>query len=390
MTGPITLPGGVRMAGDNLRMAAKAREGGEAEDFMCILGDCETAATKDLEDTTEDRDPAAAGEAQPASPARIDVATPLLTLLPQAIPSQPVAVMQSGTQAVSTAPALLAITMLNGFKADDPDSALSAADLETSPQAAAGYETGAPPEKNAALPNVRAFAPKAADETVTGNPKPSDAEAPSSRKDEMPLPVAPAARSPEQSTSVPPQPASPAAQILTRIAELAAPPEERPSLARSAPLTSAGTPDLAHSPSLRTLRIRLEPETLGEVEVTLRQTVKGVKVEILVAHSTTAETLARDLSLLEDKLSGLLGTSAAAAAVSISLQAGSPPEPRTVPGLPQGFTAAGPETGTAGGGSAGQRESRPQGNETPSHLDRTRPDEEEVAMRSPVRIGRVV
>jgi len=378
------------MAGDNLRMAAKAREGGEAEEFMCTLDDCETAETKDLEDTTEDGDPAAAGEAQPASPARIEVATPLLTLLPQAIPPQPVPTMQSGTPAVSTAPALLAITALQRFKADDHDSALSAADLKTSPQAGAGDDTAAPPEKNAALPSVRAFAPMAADETVTGNPQPSDAEVPASRKDEKPLPVAPAARSPEQGASVPPQPASPAAQILTRITELAATAEGRATPARSVPLPAARTPDLAHSPSFRTLRIRLEPESLGQVEVTLRQTAKGVKVEIQVAHSTTAETLLLDLSLLEDKLSGLLGTSAATAAVSISLQTGSAPESRTAPGLAQSFTAAGPETGAAGGGWAGQRESRPQGNETPSHLNRTRPDEDEVAMRGPARMGRVV
>lgn len=390
MTAPITLPGGARMAGDNLRMASKARESGEAEDFMCILGDCETAGTKDLKDTTEDRDPAAAGDAQPASPTRIEVATPLLTLLPQAIPPQPVPTMQSGTPAVSTAPALLAITALQGFNADDHDSALSAADLKTSPQAGAGDDTAAPTEKNANLESVKAFASMAAVETVGGSPKPSDAERLQARKDDTPLPVGPAARSPEPGSGAPLPPASPAAQILTRIAELTAPPEERATLARSAPLTSAGTADPAQTPSLRTLRIRLEPESLGEVEVTLRQTANGVRVEIQVAHNTAAETLIRDLSLLEDKLSGLLGTSAATAAVSISLQAGSAPEPRTVSGTPQSFTAAGPETGAAGGGSAGQRESRPQGNETPSHLNRTRPDEDEVAMRGPAHIGRVV
>lgn len=389
MTAPITLPGGTRMAGDNLRMASKARESGEAEDFMCILGDCETAETKDLEDTTKDRDPAAAGDAQPASPARIEVATPLLTLLPQAIPPQPVPTMQSGTPAVSTAPALLAITALQGFKADDLDGPPLAADLKTSPQAGAGDDTAAPTEKNADLVSVKAFASMPV-ETVGGSPNPRDTERPQARKDDTPLPVDPAARSPEPGSGAPLPPASPAAQILTRIAELTAPPEERATLARSAPLTSAGTADPAQTPSLRTLRIRLEPESLGEVEVTLRQTAKGVKVEIQVAHSTTAETLLLDLSLLEDKLSGLLGTSAATAAVSISLQAGSAPEPRTAPGTSQSFTAAGPETGAAGGGSAGQRESRPQGNETPSHLNRTRPDEDEVAMRGPARMGRVV
>ena len=390
MTAPITLPEGTRMAGNSPRTSIKTEEGGEAEGFRCILDACEAPENRCLTDITEDRDPAGPADAQTANPAWVELSSPPLPLQSQTMPLQIMQSPQPDTQAVSAAPAILAITALQRSKMDDVKGMPVAADIKIPTQPETAEAIIDPNDQDADLSNMTALPPIERHSAILGDRGPRDAERLQTQKDETPLAVSPAARNPDQSVGAPPAPASPAAQILTRIAELPNTADEQANVAQSAPLGAASTPTLPQGTAVRTLRIRLEPESLGEVEVSLRQTAGGMRVEIHVTQSTTAETLARDLGLLEDKLSALLGTSAATAAVSISLQSGSLLDTRPTSGTPQNFTQAGVEAGAPGGGSAGQRESRPEGHETPLKLNRMGTDEEEATMRSPARTGRVV
>lgn len=387
MTAPITLPAAPRMTGSNPRMAAKAEEGGESEGFKGILDDCGAAGTVDLDGIAEDGDTAAADGTSPEKPVGVEL-TPLLSLQQSITPPQVAPAAQPGTQAVMTAPVLLAITALQACKTEDPEMPRSG-DLRTATTAGPADDPVAL-QDGTKISNLTVLASAEGDEAIMTDRKNSAPEGLETRRDEQPPTLSPAARSPDQGAVMPPPPASPAEQILTRIAEFTATAEGRAHEAQNASLSAASKPPLAQGSSVKTLRIRLEPESLGEVEVTLRQTAAGVRVEIQVAQSTTAETLARDLSLLEDKLSGLLGTSAATAAISISLQAGGPLDTRPTSGTSQGFPQAGPEAGAGGGGAAGQRESRPEAYEAPVKLNRTGQDEEDTAIRSSARTGRVV
>lgn len=56
----------------------------------------------------------------------------------------------------------------------------------------------------------------------------------------------------------------------------------------------------------KTLRIRLQPESLGDVEVILRKTAASVKIRIAVDSEETAQVLQRDTGLLHDRLRSLL------------------------------------------------------------------------------------
>jgi hypothetical protein len=56
------------------------------------------------------------------------------------------------------------------------------------------------------------------------------------------------------------------------------------------------------------LRFMLQPESLGDVEVTLRQIGQDTKVTISVMAGAAAEAVSRDMVLLEDRLGLLLGS----------------------------------------------------------------------------------
>ena len=56
----------------------------------------------------------------------------------------------------------------------------------------------------------------------------------------------------------------------------------------------------------KTLRIRLQPESLGDVEIVLRKVAAGIKIRIAVDSEETAQVLQRDTGLLHDRLRSLL------------------------------------------------------------------------------------
>ena len=112
----------------------------------------------------------------------------------------------------------------------------------------------------------------------------------------------------------------PALQIISKISDLAARPSGAPpGLSAPQSVRVAGNEDVPR-PQLKALRIRLQPEELGEVEVTLRRVGQETKVLIAVTSKAAADQLSRDLSLLEDRLGGLLNPGATQT-VSVSLQA---------------------------------------------------------------------
>ncbi len=56
----------------------------------------------------------------------------------------------------------------------------------------------------------------------------------------------------------------------------------------------------------KTLRIRLQPESLGDVEIVLRKVAASIKIRIAVDSEETAQVLQRDTGLLHDRLRSLL------------------------------------------------------------------------------------
>ena len=144
------------------------------------------------------------------------------------------------------------------------------------------------------------------------SPTVSERERPSGVDDLRPLAAADG-----KTASLPDVP--PALQIISKLSELMERPSgDSPPLPAPQTLRMAGDQDLPR-PELRALRIRLQPEELGEVEVTLRRAGHETKVLIAVTSKAAAEQLSRDLTLLEDRLGSLL-TSGAVQTVSVSLQ----------------------------------------------------------------------
>jgi hypothetical protein len=73
---------------------------------------------------------------------------------------------------------------------------------------------------------------------------------------------------------------------------------------------------------IKILRIRLQPETLGDVEVTLRRAGGEVKIGLSVGSEATAATLRQDLGTLQERLiSSLLGDTTPVIEISVRDQA---------------------------------------------------------------------
>ena len=99
---------------------------------------------------------------------------------------------------------------------------------------------------------------------------------------------------------------------------------------------------------IKILRIRLQPETLGEVEVTLRRAGGEVKVGLSVGSEATAATLRQDLGTLQDRLiSSLLSETTPVIEISVRDQA-----LQTQGSYPSG-TGGGIGYGLAGGNDTG-------------------------------------
>jgi flagellar hook-length control protein FliK len=110
------------------------------------------------------------------------------------------------------------------------------------------------------------------------------------------------------SVSTPVQPmATPAQQIISGLTQQydRLEPIPAPELVRQA----AGTdPESLLRTEIKVLRLKLQPESLGDVDITLRRSGGEVKVGIAVSSELTAATLRQDLGLLQDRLiSSLLG-----------------------------------------------------------------------------------
>lgn len=71
---------------------------------------------------------------------------------------------------------------------------------------------------------------------------------------------------------------------------------------------------------IRLLRMKLRPEELGDVEVVLRSSDSGMKIQIFVSHESVVEGLSHELDLLGDRVASLLALKSPAAIV-ITVQA---------------------------------------------------------------------
>lgn len=144
----------------------------------------------------------------------------------------------------------------------------------------------------------------------------------------------------------------------------------------------ASSPEQSQMPSveIRTLRLKLKPEDLGEVDVTLRRSGSEMKIHISVTRKAAADALQNDLGLLEDRLGGvLLGGSSQPVTITIrspdaytpfgsQLDSGSPGNPPSTDGNGQA---------THGGGrpSSGKEDA-------PSRFKRQQTDEEDSHLRT--------
>jgi hypothetical protein len=180
--------------------------------------------------------------------------------------------------------------------------------------------------------------------------------------------------------------AAPALQILAHLtAQLA--PSPQPAAAAS-PAKPVRALDLPEAPGrVMSLRFTLQPEELGEVEVTLRRTGQETKVTIAVAATAAAESLGRDLTLLEDKLGSLLAAGPAQS-VTVTLQS---PDPQAAQAGQAGGGQGFGEAALAGGrGSGGNGRPEPEQPQAKLNMTRHEPDEDDPAPRTAAGRLRVV
>jgi hypothetical protein len=181
----------------------------------------------------------------------------------------------------------------------------------------------------------------------------------------------------------------PALQILSQIGNalsVDAGPRAEGTAARQIPPLF---PTMSPSSELRSIRFMLRPEDLGDVEVTLRRTGAETKVTIAVASRAVAETLSRDMSILEDRLGSLLAPGSGNA-VNVSMEIRDP-------GSSQGQHAEPPEgqgtsdSGPAGGHGFGRDgRSEPGSDQRPLTFARDELNEEDMAERPSAGSRRVV
>ena len=163
----------------------------------------------------------------------------------------------------------------------------------------------------------------------------------------------------------------PAQQIIAHLtAQLV--PSPQPATSAS-PARAVRTPESPGMPGgVMALRFTLQPEDLGEVEVTLRRAGQDTKVTISVAAAAAAETLGRDLTLLEDKLGALLAAGSAQS-VTVTLQS---PEPQAGQSWQGGSGQGSGEAALAGGRGSG-RDGRPEPEQPHAKLNMPRHDADE-------------
>jgi hypothetical protein len=179
---------------------------------------------------------------------------------------------------------------------------------------------------------------------------------------------------------------SPAVQIMSQITA-AMPPGQVQATAAS-PLQQAqfADPALASPSDVKALRIKLQPEELGEVEVTIRRAGLQTKVTITVAGKATAEALSMDKGFLEERL-GSLFTPGTANTVMVSMEireTGPAPDQSPQTGGGQGWSE------TAAGGRGFGRDGRPDHREHTLGMTGDEHETEDRSMRMAAGMGRVV
>ena len=181
----------------------------------------------------------------------------------------------------------------------------------------------------------------------------------------------------------------PAIQILSQISNALATNSGQAAAGSPVRQTLPLYPSMVQPSELKSIRFMLQPENLGDVEVTLRRTGPETKVTIAVANRAVAETLSRDMSILEDRLESLLAPGAANT-VNVSMEirdSGSPQEQHAEWREGRG-TADSALSGGHGSGREGKSE--PGSNNRPPALTRDELNEEDAAERPAAGTRRVV
>ena len=149
---------------------------------------------------------------------------------------------------------------------------------------------------------------------------------------------------------------------------------------------SAIPAEIQHTGVIRVLRMKLKPEALGEVDVTLRRSGTELRVEVNVAKQAAANAIQADIELLKERIGSLLH----------------PESPRSVHITVQpleGNTGAAPFDGSNAGSdhAAPNAFAQGQGGQPPSHKEEASSGfrgslrhEEDVPMRPVASVTRVV
>lgn len=77
--------------------------------------------------------------------------------------------------------------------------------------------------------------------------------------------------------------------------------------------------ELQQTGGIRVLRMKLSPEALGDVDVTMRRSRDGLRIEVTVANQAVTKALQADIEFLKARIGGLLH-SGSTGAVSIIVQ----------------------------------------------------------------------
>lgn len=127
--------------------------------------------------------------------------------------------------------------------------------------------------------------------------------------------------------------------------------------------------DVPDGAALKVLRMTLKPESLGEVEITIRRSVDEIRVHIQLSRQAAADELRGDLDQLNSRLGGLLPREMSPQ-ITISVR-----EPEVGLGQPQNqvFTRLNDEGAQAGG----------QGGILPGNGERSSPHKDEPRSRVP-------
>lgn len=140
---------------------------------------------------------------------------------------------------------------------------------------------------------------------------------------------------------------SPATQIIQKMADELGRPEAGAAVGR---ITLGDGGPAVTGEKITAFRIRLQPESLGDVDVFLRRGPADVSVRIAVSSEAAAQLLQGDLRLLQDRL-GLLLPGERLAELNITVR----DQPAPAQGQAPAFTGSGSANTSAGGFEQGQQ-----------------------------------